>query len=119
VETSSLATAARFLPDAPTQNRPPDSRLPPNADSARPHHRLHHGLICISSYQSRHRQNLISIFSASHERRTSTVKRDGHTLFSQAAKYIQQYSTIPHSAAESNTLLSYENDENSYELELM
>jgi hypothetical protein len=28
---------------------------------ARPHHRRHHSLICISCYQSRHRQNLISI----------------------------------------------------------
>jgi hypothetical protein len=31
-----MATKARFLPNAPTRNRPPDSRLPPNADSADP-----------------------------------------------------------------------------------
>jgi hypothetical protein len=37
-------------------------------------------LICFSCYQSRHRQNLISVFSASHKRRTRTVKRDGHKL---------------------------------------
>jgi hypothetical protein len=57
-----MATEARFLPNAPTQTRPPDSRLLPNADSARPHHRRHHNLVSISCYQSHHRQNLISIF---------------------------------------------------------
>jgi hypothetical protein len=57
------ATEARFLSNAPTQTRPPDSRLPPNTDSAKPHHWYHHRLNCISCYQSRHRQNLISIFS--------------------------------------------------------
>jgi hypothetical protein len=78
------ATEARFLPNVPTQNRPPDSRLPPSADSARPHHRRHHSLVYISCYQSRHRQTLISNFSASHERRTRTVKRDGHWLLSRS-----------------------------------
>jgi hypothetical protein len=34
------ATEARFLSNAPTQNQPPDSRLPPNADSTRPRHGL-------------------------------------------------------------------------------
>jgi hypothetical protein len=45
----------RFLSNAPAQNRPPDSRLPPNADSSRPHH----SLVCNSCYHSRHRQNLL------------------------------------------------------------
>jgi hypothetical protein len=74
------ATEARFLPNAPTQNRPPDSRLPPNADSTRPHRRSYHSLVCISCYQSRHRQNLITAFPTLHERRTRAVKRDGHWL---------------------------------------
>jgi hypothetical protein len=56
------ATEARFLPNAPTQNRPPDSRLQPSTDSARSHHRRHNSLVCISCYQGRHRQNSISIF---------------------------------------------------------
>lgn len=47
-------TEARFLPKAPTQYRPPDSRLQSNADFARPHH----SLVCISRCQSRHRQHL-------------------------------------------------------------
>jgi glucan phosphoethanolaminetransferase (alkaline phosphatase superfamily) len=74
------ATEARFLPNAQTQNRPPDFRLPSNADSASPHHRRHHSLVCISWYQNLHCQNLTSFFSESHERRTHTVKRDGHWL---------------------------------------
>jgi hypothetical protein len=49
-----------------------DSRIYPNADSARPHHRHHHSLVCNSCYQSRCRQNLIYIFSASHYGRTRT-----------------------------------------------
>jgi hypothetical protein len=51
-----------------------------NADSARPQYRRNHSLVCIYCYQSRHRQNFISIFSALHKRRTRTVKRDGHWL---------------------------------------
>jgi hypothetical protein len=54
-------TEARFLPNAPTQYRPPDSRLQSNADFARPHH----SLVCISRCQSRHRQHLIKNSSAS------------------------------------------------------
>jgi hypothetical protein len=41
------ATKAKFLPHALTQNRPPDSRLSRNADSARPHHSNHYSFICI------------------------------------------------------------------------
>jgi hypothetical protein len=59
--------------NAPKQNRPPDSRLPPNSDHIS-------RLLYISCYHSRHRQNLISIFPASYERRTRPVKRDGHWL---------------------------------------
>jgi hypothetical protein len=40
----------------------------------------HHSVVCISYCQIRHLQNLISIFSASHERRTRTIKHDGHWL---------------------------------------
>jgi hypothetical protein len=57
-----------------------EARLPPNADSARPHHNRHRSLICISCFHNCHRQKLISILSASHERRTRTVKRDGQWL---------------------------------------
>jgi hypothetical protein len=56
-----MTIEARFLSNISTQNRPPNSRLPPNADSARSHHRLYHGLVYIYCYQSRHHQNLISI----------------------------------------------------------
>jgi hypothetical protein len=42
-----MATKARFLPHAPTQDRPPDSVLPPNADSNRPHKEYHHNFFCI------------------------------------------------------------------------
>jgi hypothetical protein len=45
-----------------------------------PHHRRHQSFVCISCYQSINSQNLISPFPASHERRTSPVKRDGHCL---------------------------------------
>jgi hypothetical protein len=61
-------------------NTKPTAWLPPNAESARHHHRRHYSLVCIFCYQSRHCQNLISMFSASHERRTRTVKRDGQWL---------------------------------------
>jgi hypothetical protein len=44
------------------QNQPPDSRLPPIVDSARPYHRRHHSIVCISCYQSRNRQNIILVF---------------------------------------------------------
>jgi hypothetical protein len=43
-----------------------EARLPPNANSARPHHKHHHCLVYISCYQSCNRQNLISVVSASH-----------------------------------------------------
>jgi hypothetical protein len=46
------ATETRFLPNVPTRNRPPDSSLPPNADSATPHHRRHHSPVYTSRYQS-------------------------------------------------------------------
>jgi hypothetical protein len=59
----------RQTPDSRQTQTPPD-----------PHHKRHHTLIYISCYQSRHRQNLISIFSVSQERHTRTVKRDGHWL---------------------------------------
>jgi hypothetical protein len=42
------------------------------------HHRRHHSLVCISCYQSRHLQSLVSIFPALHQRRTLPAKRDGH-----------------------------------------
>jgi hypothetical protein len=57
------ATEASFLPNAPTQNRPPDSKLPPNAYSVKFHHRRQNSLVRVSCYQSRHRQNLILISS--------------------------------------------------------
>jgi hypothetical protein len=60
----------RFLSNARTQYRPPDSRLPPNVDFARPHHRHHHSLVCISCHHSRHRHYVISFSSASHNWRT-------------------------------------------------
>jgi hypothetical protein len=71
-------TEARFLPRY--TNTKPAAGLPSSTDSARPHHRRHHILIFISCYHSRHNQILISIFSASHERGTSTVKFDGYWL---------------------------------------
>jgi hypothetical protein len=48
-------------PDASTWYRPSDSRLAPNADSVMPDHRHRNSHVCISWYQSRHRQNLIWI----------------------------------------------------------
>jgi hypothetical protein len=53
------ASKARFLSNETTQNRPPNSRLPPNAYFARPHHRRHHNRVYISCYQSRHRQKFL------------------------------------------------------------
>jgi hypothetical protein len=50
------------------------------ADSVRPHRRRHLSFVCISCYQSGHCQNLISVVSASDERRICTVKRDGQWL---------------------------------------
>jgi hypothetical protein len=70
----------RCVQNTSTQSRPPNSRLSPNADSARAHHRRHHSLVCISRYQSRHCQNLILISLASYKRRTRRVKRDGYWL---------------------------------------
>jgi hypothetical protein len=45
-----------------TDRLTPDSRLSPNAASSRLRHRCHNSLVWISCNQSRHRQNLISIF---------------------------------------------------------
>jgi hypothetical protein len=74
-----------------TQNRPPESRLPPTIDSLMLQHRRHHICVCIS-YESRHRHNLISILPASHERRSRTVKRDGQGLwhYEQVARSVGQ-----------------------------
>jgi hypothetical protein len=47
-----------------------------SADCTRTHHTRQHSLVCFSFYLSRHRQNLISIPSASHERRNRPVKSD-------------------------------------------
>jgi hypothetical protein len=79
-ENTFTTTEARFLPNAPTQNRPSVCRLLPHVGYTRPHHRRHHSLVCISCYRSRCRQNLISFFSALNERRTRAVKRDGHWI---------------------------------------
>lgn len=57
-----------------------DSRLTPKAKSATPNHRCHKSLLCISCYQRRHHQNLISICSASPERLTRAVNRDGYWI---------------------------------------
>lgn len=56
---------------------PPDSesRLLPNVDHTRSHRRRHHRQMRISCYQSRHRRNLIYIYSTPHERHASRVKR--------------------------------------------
>jgi hypothetical protein len=64
VKTSSRRQA-RFLANASLQDLPPDSRLLPNAEFDISHHWSHHGLICISCWESSLRQNLISVFSAS------------------------------------------------------
>jgi hypothetical protein len=45
-----------------TDRLTPDSSLPPNADSALSHHRRYHSLVYMSFYQSRPRQNVISVF---------------------------------------------------------
>jgi hypothetical protein len=42
-----------------TNRLTPDSRLTPNADSARPHHRRHHSMVCVAWHQSCHLQNLV------------------------------------------------------------
>jgi hypothetical protein len=68
------STEARFLPNASTQNRPPNSKLQQNAEFSRPDHARRHCLISMSYYHSRHRQNLFCISSASHEWCTCTVK---------------------------------------------
>lgn len=62
VKTCSRRLSPYLLPNARRKNLPPDSILPPNADSARSHQRRHRSLICISCYKSRYRQNLISNF---------------------------------------------------------
>jgi hypothetical protein len=49
-----------------------DSRLQTPAS----HHRLYNMLVFIPSYQSRHRQNLITNLSSSHERLARIVKCD-------------------------------------------
>jgi hypothetical protein len=79
--------------------RTPDSRLPPNADSARPHHKHHNSLVCTSCCQSRHRQKLISIFFASHEQRSRPVKRDGHWLLCQAGSVRVSNQSVPRGKA--------------------
>jgi hypothetical protein len=60
-----MATEAKFLLNAPKQNLRPDNRLPTNVDSASPHRRLHHTLVCISAISLRcyliyRRQSFIS-----------------------------------------------------------
>jgi hypothetical protein len=62
-ETKTTATQGRLLPNTQTQNRLPDSRLFPNADSTIPQHRRHHSLIYSSFLPSCHRQILVWIFS--------------------------------------------------------
>jgi hypothetical protein len=47
-----MTTEGRFLPNASTQNRSPDSK--------KPHRRRHQNLVCISWYQRCHSQKLIS-----------------------------------------------------------
>jgi hypothetical protein len=71
-----MVTETRFLPNSPTQNQLPDSRLVPHADSVRLHHRHYHSLICISCYQSCHHQNLISVYCVFHKQLTCTVMSD-------------------------------------------
>jgi hypothetical protein len=68
------------IPSKRTKTKPLDSKIQPNAVSARFQHRCHHSLIRISCYQSRHFQNLISVFYASHGRPTRPVKCDWHWL---------------------------------------
>lgn len=60
------------------KNRPPYSRLQDsaNADPARSLHTRHRALICISCYQSRHFQKLISIFP----HRTNSVTDIGYYI---------------------------------------
>jgi hypothetical protein len=57
------ATEASFLPNAPIQNRSPDSRF---YALARPHCRCRNSFVWISCCRSRHRLNLISVSSVSH-----------------------------------------------------
>jgi hypothetical protein len=47
---------------ASTQNLPPYSRLPSNAQSSRPHHMRHHNLVCTSCYQSCNRPDFFFSF---------------------------------------------------------
>lgn len=61
-------TEVRILPNAATQNRQPDSRPPPNADSFR----LHQSLVRISCYQSRHHQT--SFFFLPHRTKGALVE---------------------------------------------
>jgi hypothetical protein len=80
-----MTTEASFLPKPQnkTDRLTPVSRFQPNAQSTRPHHKHHYNLVGIACCQSRHRQNLTSMFSASHEGRAQAVKRDGHWLLYQ------------------------------------
>jgi hypothetical protein len=64
----------------PSRQLEPDSCQIRQHKPNRPIRESHQSLIYISCYQSRQRQNLISLLSASDERRTSTVQRDGHWL---------------------------------------
>jgi hypothetical protein len=50
------------------------------ASDTRLHCRHHYSLVCTFWYQILHRQNLLEFVSASHERRSRTVKCDGHWL---------------------------------------
>jgi hypothetical protein len=47
--------------ETPNTNRKPTAWLQ-TPTKRRPHHRRHHSLVCTSCYQSRHSQNLITIF---------------------------------------------------------
>jgi hypothetical protein len=80
-----MATEARFLLNVPTQNRPPDSKLQISvkAELARFHHTRRHSFVCISIYQNRHRQKIISINNTSYERLILTFMSDGHRLLYQ------------------------------------
>jgi hypothetical protein len=73
-------TEVRFLPNAPTQNRPPDSRLRQTQTSPDPTVRsttLSFPLIATRVATVR---TQFQFFSASHKRRTRTVERGGHWL---------------------------------------
>jgi hypothetical protein len=71
------ATEATSLSNAPIHYPPPNSRLPPNADSVRGHH----SLVCIPvSRVATVRTSFQFFFFETHERRTSAFKSNGHWL---------------------------------------